>query len=234
MGKNKLQRFDEMAEFEHVVQPKFEEVFKKDYKLKGKWAKDFFNNNNPIILELACGKGEYTIGLARKFPNINFIGIDIKGARMWRGALTAKEEGLKNVGFLRTRIEIIDSFFKEKEISEIWITFPDPQLKKPKKRLTSAIYLERYKKFLTDNGFVNLKTDNKELFFFTKEIAEQNQLEIHSAIEDIYNSPEINETLKIRTFYESMWLEKGLEINYIRFSLHPNSKTIINPPIEED
>lgn len=232
MGKGKLQRFDEMATYNNVVQPKFEDVFRKDHALKGKWGQDFFKNSNPIILELACGKGEYSVGLARKFPDKNFIGIDIKGARMWRGATMAQEEGLTNVGFLRTRIEIIESFFGPNEISEIWITFPDPQLKKPKKRLTSARYLMNYNKFLREDGIMHLKTDNKVLYHFTNNLCELNKLTILKNSSDLYNSEFLDDILSIRTFYESMWLEQGLKINYISFTI--NQKDIINPPTEDE
>lgn len=234
MGKNKLERFDEIATYDHVVQPKFADIFQKDHPLKGKWASDFFKNDNPVVLELACGKGEYAVGMARKFKNKNFIGIDIKGARIWRGAKTVVEEGLDNVGFIRTRIEVIESFFAAGEVSEIWITFPDPQLKKAKKRLTSSIYLERFRNFLSKDGSVNLKTDNKVMYHFTKDLIALNQLEILRDTGNLYESEILDDVLSIRTFYESMWLEQGLEINFVSFKLNQDGKVIENPPTEEE
>ena len=172
MGKDKLRRFAENLTFECLVQPEFEDIFHKDHPLKGRWHEDFFGNDNPVILELGCGKGEYTIALAERNPHNNYIGVDIKGARMWRGAKTATESGMGNVGFLRTRIEFINSFFGRDEVSEIWITFPDPQLKtrRAKKRLTSPLFLEYYARFLRPDGWINLKTDSQHLFGYTGEV----------------------------------------------------------------
>ena len=169
MGKDKLRKFAENLTFKCMVQPEFDDIFHKDHPLKGKWHSDFFHNDNPIILELGCGRGEYTVALAERNPDKNYIGIDIKGARMWRGAKTATERGMSNVGFVRTRIEFIRSFFAEGEIAEIWITFPDPQLKsrRAKKRLTSPLFLADYKRMLEETGVINLKTDSKHLFNYT-------------------------------------------------------------------
>ena len=166
MGKNKLKKFAEMEVLGHVIQPPFDDIFKKDHPLKGKWNPEIFENNNPIVLELGCGKGEYSVGMARAFPNKNFIGVDIKGARMWKGATESHEKGIRNVAFLRTRIELIESFFDKDEVSEIWITFPDPQLKnaRAKKRLPGPVFLNKYRSFLVNNGIIHLKTDNDILY----------------------------------------------------------------------
>ena len=224
MGKKKLQRFAQMETFDHVVQPSFGEVFKKDYKLKGKWGKDFFKNENPIVLELGCGKGEYTVGLAKQETNKNFIGIDIKGARMWRGAKTALDEDICNVGFLRTRIDLINSFFADNEISEVWITFPDPQPKKYYKRLTSSRFLGYYQSLLAKDGIINLKTDNAELYQYTKALVNLNQLEILADSYNLYHSGLADEILSIKTYYEQQFLAQGKPIHYIRFKLDKSVK----------
>lgn len=208
-----------METFDHVVQAEFDEVFNKDYKLKGKWRSDFFKNGNPIVLELGCGKGEYTVGLAKQNPTINYIGIDIKGARMWRGARTALDERIKNVAFIRTRIDLINSFFAPGEISEVWVTFPDPQPKKYYKRLTSTRFLGYYQKILEQNGIVNLKTDSQELYQYTKNLVEINKLEKLMDTNDLYNSGIADTILSIKTFYEEQFLEQGKPITYIRFKL---------------
>ena len=231
MGKKKLQRFAELETFQHVIQPSFEEVFKKDYKIKGKWCREFFGNDNPIVLELGCGKGEYTVGLAKQNPDRNFIGIDIKGARMWRGAKTAVEEKIKNVGFLRTRIDLINSFFGKEEVSEVWVTFPDPQPKKYYKRLTSSRFLGYYQQFISKNGYINLKTDNADLYKYTRSLAKLNNLEIEIETDNLYNSGLVNEILSIKTFYEQQFLAQGKPIHYIRFKL--NNKIQLEEPEEE-
>lgn len=224
MGKKKLQRFAEMETFDHVVQPSFDEVFKKDYKLRGKWGKFFFKNENAIILELGCGKGEYTVGLAKQYPDKNFIGIDIKGARMWRGAKTALNENIHNVGFLRTRIDLINSFFDENEISEVWVTFPDPQPKKPYKRLTSSRFLGYYQEFINDDGIVNLKTDSAELYYYTKALVKLNKLEVLKDTNNLYNSELIDRIMSIQTYYEQQFLAQGKPIHYLRFRLDKSIK----------
>ena len=221
-----------MDTFEHVVQAEFDEVFKKDYKLKGKWATDFFKNNNPIVLELGCGKGEYTVGLAKQNPEINYIGIDIKGARMWRGARTALDEGIKNVGFIRTRIDLINSFFAPGEISEVWVTFPDPQPKKYYKRLTSTRFLGYYQQLLEQDGIVNLKTDSQELYRYTRNLIELNKLEKIIDTNDLYNSGIVDDILSIKTFYEQQFLEQGKPITYLRFKL--NNSIQLEEPKEEE
>lgn len=221
-AKNKLQRFAENETFPNVIQPEFDEVFHKDYWLKNKWAAEFWKNTNPLVLELGCGKGEYTVSLAERFPEKNYIGIDIKGARFWRGAKSALEKGLPNVAFVRTRIEFIDSFFGANEVDEIWITFPDPQLaeRRAKKRLTSPRFLNMYLGMLKPGANVNLKTDSKELYDYTKSLLEFNKQEILIATDDLYNSPYCDETLSIKTQYESFYLAQGKPITYIQFRLN--------------
>ena len=209
-----------METFDHVVQPLFDEVFKKDYKLKGKWSKEFFGNEKPLIIELGCGKGEYTVGLARQNPNTNFIGIDIKGARLWRGAKTAIEDQIKNVGFIRTRIGLINSFFGNDEVSEIWVTFPDPQPKKFYKRLTSTRFLGYYQKFIKNNGFINLKTDSVELYNYTKKLIELNNIDLITDTDNLYKSELVDEALSIKTFDEQQWREQGKPIHYLRCKLN--------------
>ncbi len=228
MGKKKLQRFAEMETFEHVVQPCYDEVFCKDYHLKGKWNQLFFKNNQPIILELGCGKGEYTVGLAQKFTKINFIGVDIKGARMWCGAKTAIEEKLHNVGFIRTRIDFISSFFAPNEIQEIWITFPDPQAKKYYKRLTSTRFLGYYKNFLKPDGLIHLKTDNRALHLYTKTVIQVNNLELIEDTDNLYNPGMDHPVLSIKTFYEKQFLAAGKPIHYLKFKLN-NTKNLEEP-----
>lgn len=220
MGKDKIRRFNENLTFKCMVQPAFEEVFDKDYPLKGKWH-EFFGNGNPIVLELGCGRGEYTVALAERNPDKNFIGVDIKGARMWRGAKTVTEKGVRNAGFLRTRIEFISSLFAEGEVSEIWITFPDPQMPKQraKHRLTGPLFLARYAKILSTEGWINLKTDSQFLHEFTKEVVALNELPVEVANNDIYGTGYADETLSVKTAYESKFLAQGMPITYLRFSL---------------
>ncbi len=221
MGKDKLKRFAENKTFACFVEPEFEQMFRTNHPLKGNWHRDFFHNDNPIVLELGCGKGEYTVALAQRNPDKNFIGIDIKGARMWRGAKTATESGMNNVAFLRTRIEFINSFFEQSEVSEIWITFPDPQLKtrRAKKRLTSPIFLEYYAKFLAAEGWINLKTDSQHLYNYTQAVISQFDLPCEVANNDIYGSGYADEVLSVKTAYETVYLQRGLPITYTRFGL---------------
>lgn len=180
-----------------------------------------FGNDHPLVLELGCGKGEYTVGLARRYPEVNFMGMDIKGARMWTGAKTAREEGLGNVAFLRTRIEFIHSFFAGDEVDEIWITFPDPQEKRRrlKKRLPGALFLNKYREFMKDGGLVHLKTDNRELYLDTLEMVRYNELPIVRSSDDVYSEPWEDETVSIQTYYEKRFLLKGIKINYLCFRL---------------
>ncbi len=220
-GKDKLRRFAENLTFACFIQPEFEDIFHKDHPLKGRWREEFFKNSNPIVLELGCGKGEYAVALAKQNPDVNFIGIDIKGARMWRGAKTATDEGMTNVGFLRTRIEFINSFFAPGEINELWITFPDPQLKsrRAKKRLTAPPFLESYAQFLATDGVINLKTDSKHLFGYTSEVIRHFGLPCEVSNDDIYGSGYADETLSVKTAYEAEYLRRGLPITYTRFGL---------------
>jgi tRNA (guanine-N7-)-methyltransferase len=232
MVKKKLQRFAEMETFSNVVQPAFDEVFGKDYHLKGNWGRLFFKNGNPIVLELGCGKGEYTTGLARRFRDKNFIGIDIKGSRMWKGARAALAGNLDNVAFLRTHIEMISSFFGKDEIDEIWITFPDPQLKKKRKRLTSSRFLNTYQGFLKQHGLVHLKTDSTVLYQYTLDLARHNQLPVKINTRDLYHSGIDSDILGIQTFYERQFLDQGMKITYLCFELSDGKK--IEEPAEEE
>jgi len=220
MTKRKLQHFAETAAFKNFIQLSFEEL-KDGFYLKGKWCRDFFNNSNPLVLELGCGKGEYTVGLAQLNPDKNYIGIDIKGARMWRGAKTAHELGISNVGFLRTQINLIANFFAEDEVSELWITFPDPYPKasKERKRLTSPWFLEMYKKILVSGGIIHLKTDNSVFFDYTLDVIKENGYRLIYSTKDLYNSGNIEEVIQIQTFYENMFLKIGIPICYLKFKL---------------
>ena len=220
MGKNKLARFAENETFANLFQLTYEQVTKEGFALKGKWNEDFFKNDNPIVLELGCGKGEYTVGLAKKYPNKNFIGIDIKGARLWRGCKTSNEDKMTNVAFVRTHIQMIESYFAQNEVSEIWITFPDPQLKKPNKRLTCERFLKLYKNILKQDGIVHLKTDSQELYEYTKdEVLIPSKREILYNTNDLYNSDFKEDVIEIQTFYESMYLKIGKPITYLKFKL---------------
>jgi tRNA (guanine-N7-)-methyltransferase len=235
MGKGKLAKFADMETYENVFQYPYSVVEHVPFEMQGHWHEQYFHNNNPIVLELGCGKGEYTVGLAKLYPNMNFIGVDIKGARMWTGATQALEEGLKNVAFLRTNIEIIDRFFSAGEVKEIWLTFSDPQMKNPRKRLSSTWFLERYRKFLSDGGFIHLKTDSNFLFTYTTYLVEKNKLPLVVKTTDLYQESENNSSLKeaaaIQTYYESMWIERGLNIKYMKFSL-PHSGELLEPDVE--
>lgn len=221
MGKDKLRKWAEMKDWEHVIEPPMSDIINKDFRFKGKWAKEHFGNDKPIVLELGCGKGEYTLGMAKEFPGKSFVGVDIKGARIWKGAKTALEEGVGNASFLRTRIEFIDSFFGKDEVDEIWITFPDPQLKKKraKKRLSGSRFLESYRKFLKPGGIVHLKTDNAFLHHYTKVLLEYNELPILFASDDIYSSSLPDPLLEIKTHYEKSFLEENMKITYIKFCI---------------
>ena len=232
MGKGKLAKFAEMAENPLVVECPFWQLKEDGFPLKGRWHRDFFKNDHPIVLELGCGRGEYTIGLARRFPNKNFIGVDIKGARMWHGAKTALEEGMANVAFLRTNIECIDGFFAENEVAELWLTFSDPQMKKATKRLTSTFFMERYRHFLVDGGLIHVKTDSNFLATYTKYMVEKNHLPLQQCIFDLYAEKEADASLTdIRTYYEGMWLERGIPIKYLQFRL-PHDGLLAEPDIE--
>ncbi|WP_329902941.1 tRNA (guanosine(46)-N7)-methyltransferase TrmB [Porphyromonas pogonae] len=231
MGKNKLAKFAEMETFPHVFQFPFARLQQEDFPLKGEWSKSFFKNDNPIVVELGCGKGEYAVGLARRFPHKNFIGMDVKGARIWTGAKESYEEGLDNVAFIRGEIEMLESFFGSDEIDEIWITFPDPQMKKTSKRLTSTRFLNKYMSVLKPEGIIHLKTDSPFLYIYTKALVELNQLPIQVITEDLYASGKADEILEIKTYYERQWLDRGLTIKYIRFAPIHNDE-LVEPDIE--
>jgi len=234
LGKGKLAKFADMEQNPLVIQCPFWMLKKDGFALKGKWNEQVFHNSNPIILELGCGRGEYTIGLARRFPDKNFVGVDIKGARMWHGAQTALAEGMKNVAFLRTSIEFIHEFFAEDEVSEIWLTFSDPQMKKATKRLSSTFFLQRYRQFLIDGGLIHLKTDSPFLFTYTSIMAKRNNLTVVDATDDLYgrHKADSDDTLtEIQTYYEQMWLERGMTIKYICFHLPKQSS--LEEPDEE-
>ncbi len=222
MVKNKLKKFSQINAFSNVVQPeiKFPES---NTAYKGKWNSDFFRNDYPIILEIGCGKGEYTVGLARTYPEHNFIGIDIKGDRIWKGAKDALEEGIYNAAFLRIQAERINYFFEPNEVSGIWITFPDPQPRgsRMKKRLTSPQFLKRYQDILKPDSLIHLKTDNKELFEFTLDIIQAEGHMLIFSSYDLYNERKIPEPLllDIQTYYENMYLDKGIPIKYLSFKL---------------
>ena len=238
MGKGKLAKFADMAQNPLVVECPFWKLQQEGLALKGHWHEDFFHNDHPIVLELGCGRGEYTVGLARRFPDTNFIGVDIKGARMWTGATQAVKEGLKNVAFLRTNIEIIDRFFAPDEVTEIWLTFSDPQMKNPRKRLTSTYFMNRYRHFLIDRGFIHLKTDSNFLFTYTTYMVEKNHLPLVLRTNDLYSensenseNSEYSEAASIQTYYEQMWIDRGLNIKYMKFHL-PHEGELVEPDIE--
>jgi len=225
VGKNKLARWQELGSFANVIQPGNSITYGGNHPIKGNWNKEIFRNENPVILELACGKGEYTVELSRLFPGRNFIGVDIKGARMWKGARTAHQDKLTNCAFLRTTIEFINSFFGEDEIDEIWITFPDPHPGKrnSNKRLTCPFFLNKYRMLLRDNGIVHLKTDNNELYSYTLSLARNNGLKIIVSTDDLYAGMPADQILSIRTHYENMFLKEGAKINYLSFRLPKNA-----------
>ena len=248
MGHGKLKKFAENETFRCLLQPDASSVLAKpegtrelvlrDHAIKGNWNRDMFARPQPIVLELGCGKGDYTIALARRHPEMNFIGVDIKGARLWKGAKEATEDALGNVAFLRTRIEFIDAFFGPSEVSEIWLTFSDPQLRGSENaRLTSPLFLQRYSHFLRPDGIVHLKTDSRFLYEYTMSVIRANKLEVLASGVDIYNSPlvipgEVEESLRdldavfeVQTFYETMFLKMGLPITYLAFRLeHEGSR----------
>ena len=221
-SKNKLRRFRENEGFENVIQPSRQEVLKGAFEWRGRWS-EIFGNEHPIVLELGCGKGEYTVGLARQNPDKNFIGVDIKGARLWRGAKTAIEEGLDNVIFLRTQIELIENLFEKNEVSEIWLTFPDPQIKfkRTKHRLTNSEFLEKYKTILKDKGEIHLKTDSEFLHGYTLGLLRGLGHEIVYSNHNVYrNEGSPPDVLNIQTHYENQFLEMGKPITYIQFRLN--------------
>lgn len=231
MGKNKLKKFEDMRSWEHVYEYAQPEYARQDHPLKGRWHGEVFGNDHPIVLELGCGKGEYAVGLAQDCPDKNHIGIDIKGARMWTGARAAAEKGLDNVVFLRTHIEFLPQFFAENEVSEIWLTFPDPQMKKLRKRLTSTRFMKDYAHLLIPGGCLHLKTDSRFLFEYTEAMLAANSLTAQYCSDDLYRDgfqtdpltgkrqPGAASLPDIQTFYEKQWLSRGLSIKYLRFTL---------------
>ena len=230
-----MAKFADMASYPHVFEYPHSVAEQVPFEMKGHWREQFFKNDNPIVLELGCGRGEYTVGLGRMCADKNFIGIDIKGARMWTGATDSLREGMTNVAFLRTNIEIIDRFFAPGEVDEIWITFPDPQMKKVTKRLTSTAFLQRYASFLKPDGIVHLKTDSNFLYTYTDALVKVNDLPVEVNNTDIYGSSDEfrmqNSELNIRTYYEQQWLDRGLTIKYIKFHLS-QGVTLQEPDIE--
>ena len=240
MGKNKLKKFAEMETFHNVFQCGARECVEDSpvVTMRGKWRELYFHNNNPIVLELGCGRGEYTVGLAQRDPNKNYIGIDIKGARMWAGAKQAELAGIKNVAFLRTNIEMISNFFSPDEIDEIWITFPDPQMKKATKRLTSTYFMQRYRQLLRPDGIIHLKTDSPFLYTYTQAMIKENHYPILVDTDDLYSEEAVrtlgdkaNEARMLQTHYENQWLDRGLTIKYIVWQL-PAEPSYIEPEIE--
>lgn len=229
MAKRKLARFEEMKSFPNVVQPGADTALAGNFHLMGKWKNTFFKNSNPLVLELGCGKGEYTTNLARKYPEKNFLGIDVKGARIWRGAKTCVDENILNAGFLRIRIDWILSFFGQDEVDEIWLTFPDPQAgqkKRIRKRLSSPMFLNRYKKFLKPDGIVHLKTDSDLLYQYTKQVAQVNNLQVLTDIPDVYGMNLNNDVLSIPTHYEQIFRNQGYTIKYFSFKLNTHGEII--------
>ena len=222
--KNKLQKFAENKTFDNLFEYSYERIMAEGFPLKGQWGSVFFHNDHPIVLELGCGKGEYTVGLARVHPEINYIGVDIKGARMWRGLTQARDEGLTNVAFIRARIDQIEQFFGPGEVSEIWVTFPDPHpgegVRNARHRLTSPEFLERYRKITGPDSILNLKTDSPIMYEFTlHDVIEKQGLQLLYATDDLYANNDELEVKHIRTFYEQMWLDQGLTIKYLRFKI---------------
>lgn len=232
MSKNKLAKFAEMETFSNVFQcPMCELETSPVLQMKGKWRTEYFHNDNPIVLELGCGRGEYTVGLARQYPEKNFIGIDIKGARMWAGAKEATLDGITNAAFLRTNIEMLEHFFDADEVDEIWLTFPDPQMKKATKRLTSTFFMSRYQHFLRNNAIIHLKTDSNFMFTYTCEMVKANNFEVLASTDDLYSSNIKDHCYSLKTHYEKQWLERGLTIKYIAFLL-PHQEQYTEPDVE--
>ena len=240
MSKNKLKKFAEMETFHNVFQCGAREMLEGNpvVAMRGKWHAEYFHNDNPIVLELGCGRGEYTVGLAARYPHKNYIGIDIKGARMWAGAKQAELAGMTNVAFLRTNIEMLTHFFAPNEVAEIWITFPDPQMKKATKRLTSTYFMQRYAQLLQPNGLIHLKTDSPFLYTYTQAMIKENTYPLVVDTDDLYGEEamrqvgeEANEARALQTHYEHQWLDRGLTIKYLRWELS-HADNLIEPDID--
>ncbi len=234
MGKGKLAKFADMTANPKVREYSYGTLRESGCPLKGKWGAEFFGNDRPIVLELGCGRGEYTVGLAQQYPDRNFIGVDIKGARMWHGAKRALEGQMDNVGFVRAGIEFLHEIFGKDEVNEIWLTFSDPQMKKVTRRLTSTFFMNRYRQFLVDGGLIHLKTDSNFMATYTRLMAERNGLPLEEWTDDLYHShlaADESPLVQIQTYYERMWLDRGLSIKYIRFRL-PHEGTLAEPDVE--
>lgn len=232
MGKNKLKKFADMERFACVLQYPREELLKLGFPYKGEWNGNVFKSTAPIVLELGCGRGEYTVALAKSEPGRNFIGVDIKGARMWTGASQVENESIGNAAFLRCEIENIDHFFAPAEVEELWITFPDPQMQKVRKRLTSTRFLSLYRKILRPGGIVNLKTDSPFLYEYTRRLVELNGFEVLACTDDLYNSGLVDPVTSIKTYYEQQWLSRGKKIKLISFRL-PSDGELVEPEVED-
>lgn len=234
MSKNKLAKFAELEGMSHVLQYPFARLRNEEFPFKGKWHADFFKNNNPVVIELGCGKGEYTVGLARRNTDVNYIGMDVKGARIWSGAKIVLEEQLKNAAFVRGEIEMLDRFFVPGEVSEIWITFPNPQMKKVNKRLTSTRFMDIYRSVLSPGGLIHLKTDSAFLYTYTKAMIELNGLAVMADTDDLYHGVTMEHlnVPDIRTYYEKQWLDRGLTIKYLCFKPGDKSIPLTEPDIE--
>jgi len=226
MSKNKLQKFKEMEVFENVMQPDIKDLLNINFPLKGNWNKNYFKNNNPIVLEVGAGKAEYTVALAEKYPDKNFIALDIKGARLWKGAKDALDKNLKNAAFLRTKIDFITSFFDKDEVCEIWIPFPDPQPRKQRKRLVAPMFLNRYRQFIKQDAIINLKTDNRYLFDYASAMLKENNIEPIEQIEDLYNSETQSDVKITKTFYENKFLKKDAIITFLKFKINRDTELV--------
>lgn len=224
MGKNKLKKFADMKSFSCVLEYPREELLKNGFPHRGKWNSEFFKTPQPIIVELGCGKGEYTVGLAKNDSDRNYVGVDIKGSRMWSGAKEVEETGLSNAGFLRAEIENICSFFGKGEVEEIWITFPDPQMQKVRKRLTSTRFLSLYREILRPDGIINLKTDSPFLYEYTRRLVELNGFEVLTNTDDLYGAGKADPVSSIKTYYEQQWLSRGKKIKLLSFRLPQNGE----------
>ena len=234
MVKNKLKKFNDIAQMDCVVECPFAMLSDEGFPMRGKWNETFFKNKGKIVLELGCGKGEYTVGLARRYPECNFIGIDIKGARLWTGAKEVTSCNIPNAAFLRTTIDLLPKFFAPSEVSEIWITFPDPQMKKENKRLTGTRFMELYRRVLAPGAMIKLKSDSQFLYEYTLAMAAHNGITVAQSSRDLHNDPSAPDELKqIRTFYEQQWLDRGLTIKYISMIVpEENTPALTEPEVE--